>query len=115
MTDRKHLPENAGYFVVPRWIAQIVIAMSLATFSGLFYIGWYMSSLDGRVATLETDVARSQSAAVRLAADRDRLTIVEQQVISIRQAQEAQTRTLERISDRLEQFYRNGQPPAPRQ
>jgi hypothetical protein len=114
MTERKNLPEG-GYFVVPRWIAQIVIAMSLATFSGLFYIGWYMSSLDGRVAALEKDVSRSQSVAARVADDRDRLTIVEQQVISIRQGQEAQNRTLERISDRLEQFYRTSQPLAPRQ
>jgi MFS superfamily sulfate permease-like transporter len=112
MTSRGGLPD-AGYIVVPKWMAPIVIGMVVSMLTGMFYIGWYMSSLDGRVATLETDAARSQDAAARLSDDRDRLTVVEQQVISIRQAQKVQNRTLERIGDRLEQFYRNGHPPTP--
>lgn len=111
MTDRQGLPEG-GYVVVPRWVAQIVIAMAITTLSGIFYVGWYMSSLDSRVATLEVDASRMKTASDRQIVDRDRLTVVEQQIISIRQAQEAQTRILERMESRIEGIYRNG-PPLP--
>jgi beta-lactamase regulating signal transducer with metallopeptidase domain len=102
VTQQQDLPSDAGYIVLPRYLSlTIASALVLWIFGGV----WYAAKLDSRVASLELQTRAMQSAAESRVNERDRLTIVEQQVIAIRQMQEAQSRVLERIERRLERSY----------
>lgn len=97
MTDRKDLPAG-GYFVMPRYLPIAVVLVLLGwTFGGI----WYAAKLDARVATLEIQASRMETAAAERLLERDRLTIVEQQVKAIRENQDRQTAVLDRIERRL--------------
>lgn len=102
MTEQKDLPSDAGYIVLPRYLSLTIAgALVLWIFGGV----WYAAKLDSRVASLEHQARQMQTAAEARSAERDRLTIVEQQVLAIRQMQEAQSRVLERIEGRLTGNY----------
>ena len=97
MTDRKDLPAG-GYFVMPRYLPLAVIAILVAWTAGGI---WWTAKLDARVATLEIQAERVEQAAEQRMLERDRLTIVEQQVKAIRESQDRQSAALDRIERRL--------------
>lgn len=97
MTERKDLPPG-GYFVMPRYLP-IAVVMALLAWTGGGI--WYAAKLDARVATLEMQAAKMESASVERMRERDRLTVVEQQVKAIRENQDRQNAVLDRIERRL--------------
>ena len=104
MTERKDLPPG-GYFVMPRYLPiAVLMALAVWTAGGI----WYAAKLDARVATLELQAAKMEAAAAERLRERDRLTVVEQQVKAIRENQERQNTVLDRIERRLSNI-----PPAP--
>jgi hypothetical protein len=97
MTDRKDLPAG-GYFVMPRYLP---IAVVLALFGWTAGGIWYAAKLDARVATLELQASKMETAAAERLAERDRLTVVEVQIKAIRENQDRQNAVLDRIERRL--------------
>jgi len=97
MTDRKDLP-SGGYLVMPSYLPWVVVVALLGWTAGGI---WWTSKLDSRVATLEEKALRAQQRVERQVTERDRLTIVEQQVIAIRENQDRTSAVLERIERRL--------------
>ena len=104
MTERKDLPPG-GYFVMPRYLPiAVLMALAVWTAGGI----WYAAKLDARVASLEKKAEAMEAASVERLRERDRLTIVEVEVRTIRENQERQNTVLERIERRLSNI-----PPAP--
>ena len=97
MTEKKDLPAG-GYFVMPRVVSfALLFGVAAWIFGGI----WYAAKLDSRVASLEQKAALMETAASDRLQERDRLTIVEQQVKAIRENQERQSTVLDRIERRL--------------
>ena len=97
MTDRKDLP-SGGYLVMPRVVS---FALLFGVVAWIFGGIWYAAKLDSRVASLEEKAAMMETAASDRLQERDRLTIVEQQVKAIRENQDRQNAVLDRIERRL--------------
>jgi len=83
---------------MPRYLPfAVVMALVAWTAGGI----WYAAKLDARVATLELQASQMETAAAERLLERDRLTIVEQQVKAIRENQDRQNAVLDRIERRL--------------
>jgi hypothetical protein len=104
LTNRQDLP-SGGYFVAPLWLVKLFATAIVSLVLGVFYVGWHMATLDNRVHSLEKQAGVMERVTAERQIERDRLTIVEQQVA-------AMARILDRIDRRLDRVI--GAEPAPR-
>jgi hypothetical protein len=109
---RSDLPQNGQFVVFPRWAVQWTLGMLASVLSATLGVVWYTATYvadsSSRLTALERQAEGMVQATAARHADRDRLTVVEQQIINIRQSQDLQFRVLERIENRLERMYQNG-------